>query len=132
MRTHFDISLTTSVQQTSAADRQLQFPPLGIRLERWFKDFFYILTLVFVGVFYSVLLSQSYIIFQYSDTDSSPLDIMEVEETRDFLLSSVVPRLHAVVSFKLEHSNPYLPSFDLSNIGMTRLGLWFIVCAWLN
>ena len=96
------------------------------------QGFFYVLTLVFVGVFYSVLLSQSYIIFQYSDTDSSPLDIMEVEETPDFLLSSVVPRLHAVVSFKLEHSNPYLPSFDVSNIGMTQLRLWFIVCAWLN
>ena len=58
--------------------------------------------------------------FHYSDTDSSPHNIMEVDDTPDFLLSSVVPRLHAVVSYKLEHSNPCLPSFDLSNIGMTQ------------
>ena len=45
---------------------------------------------------------------------------MEVDDTHDFLLSSVVPRLHAVVSYKLEHSNPCLPSFDLSNIGMMQ------------
>jgi hypothetical protein len=45
---------------------------------------------------------------------------MEVEEdSPHFLPSSVVPRIHAVISFKLEHSNPCLPS-DLSEIGTSQ------------
>ena len=47
------------------------------------------------------------------------MDIMEVEEDNPHSLpSSVVPRLHAVVSFKLEHSNPRL-SAVVSDIGIS-------------
>ena len=44
-----------------------------------------------------------------NQSDSSAVNIMEVEEDNPHSLpSSVVPRLHAVVSLKLEHSNPCL------------------------
>ena len=44
-----------------------------------------------------------------NQSDSSAVDIMEVEDDNPHSLpSSIVPRLHAVVSFKLEHSNPFL------------------------
>ncbi|XP_028406864.1 mini-chromosome maintenance complex-binding protein-like [Dendronephthya gigantea] len=45
------------------------------------------------------------------DQMTSPFDVMEVEEDDPHSLpSSIVPRIHAVLSFKLEHSNPCLSS----------------------
>jgi hypothetical protein len=54
---------------------------------------------------------------------------MEVEEDNPHSLpSSVVPRLHAVVSFKLEHSNPCL-STGVSEIGtVCHIGMVKIIC----
>lgn len=50
---------------------------------------------------------------------------MEVEDDNPhFLPSSIVPRIHAVVSFKLEHSNPLIcSSSGPSEIGTLQSSL---------